>query len=80
MIIYYLFLYIIYRNSDYNTSGRLLAEAMMLQAKQYEEWLEVMKDFSTVFSTGDSKPISKLVDGIIEKSQGNSQVIPVNLY
>ena len=48
---------------------------MVLQVKQYEEWLDIMKDFSTVFSSeNNSKPLRKAIDGIIEKSQSNANV------
>ena len=57
------------------STAQLLSEAMVLQVKQYEEWLDIMKDFSTVFSTeNNSKPLRKAIDGIIEKSQSNANV------
>ena len=31
-------------------SARILLESMQIQVKVYEDWIEVMKDYSTVFS------------------------------
>jgi hypothetical protein len=57
------------------STAQLLSEAMVLQVKQYEEWLDIMRDFSTVFSSeNNSKPLRKAIDGIIEKSQSNANV------
>jgi hypothetical protein len=36
-------------NSDDIAYARELIECMQLQAKVYEEWVEVMRDYSTVF-------------------------------
>jgi hypothetical protein len=49
---------------------------MNLQAKQYEEWLQIMQDYSTVFSKGDEKPLSSTIDGVGEDSKQSK----VNFY
>jgi hypothetical protein len=38
------------RANDDGTAARMLIETMQVQAKIYEEWMEVMGDYSTVFS------------------------------
>jgi hypothetical protein len=37
---------------DGGDAARVLIESMQVQCKIYEEWIEVMSDYSTVFSEG----------------------------
>lgn len=38
------------QGEDGSEAARLLIESMQVQCKIYEEWIEVMSDYSTVFS------------------------------
>lgn len=57
---------------DGGAAARALIESMQLQARLYEDWVEVMKDYSTVFCSGDQDEDSS--DNAKERSA------EVNLY
>ena len=51
-----------------------MVEGMHLQVKQYEEWLQIMKDYSTVFSKGEKTSVSCAIDNVIEGTMQNKGV------
>ncbi len=53
-------------SEDGGAAARALIESMQLQARLYEDWVEVMKDYSTVFCSGDQDEDSS--DNAKEKS------------
>ena len=61
---------------DYSRIGKLLVNSVVQQAKQYEEWLEIMNDYSTVFSSENKnkKGVNKVVNDATDASNGNDAV------
>ena len=57
------------RQLDQGNAAKSLVESMQIQCQLYEEWLDVMNDYSTVFSSDERK-----VTPQISSSSASSQI------
>lgn len=58
-------------------SARALVESMQIQAHLYEEWLEVMGDYSTVFSEERGIAENHYSEEVSDSNQQNSATVSV---
>lgn len=67
---------IFFLSEDGGAAARALIESMQLQAQLYEDWVEVMKDYSTVFCCADQEEEDS--DGAKERSaEVTIQILPI---